>query len=425
MATLIRCPECSKSFEINQPRTALCCPFCDHEFILYQPDEPVVANPLGDPAPTQISQSDISPQPRVHSGNREAAIKALAAFNPHRPGNEMEGEVARNRVNQGHPKIKYSSRPLFYAIVSVLLCGFAPLGFVFGAMARGKAAKEIAKLPKNDHARAARNWLKFAKILGIIGMVLQCVILIIVASLAYSTVKWIDEENQRPRKQAVQEPAVPFELPVPMLTPPKLPGEAAYRPWLAYGDKFESRGMAFITTSPKGKLLALTAAHVLEPNDWNQLHSVLLATVASERVVTIPGKPAYVGRGFGELPPLEKRGRFTLYNTSEDFTIWFLPATAKVNPLELSDHEPAVDEWVWVVGPDGDQPLRFHLAKVIKVSGGTFLAQMHQRFPATGFSGSPILTTTGMVIGTTLASTTGGLVEGPTVANIRKRIVEY
>jgi hypothetical protein len=206
---------------------------------------------------------------------------------------------------------------------------------------------------------------------------------------------------------------------------PAVPADPAFRPGFVFGGKSASAGTAFVVKAPSGKLLALTAAHVLDKPEWAALQSASLSTMSGTRVVDLPGRPAYVGRSFDELPPVEG-GSFPLFDTSEDFVVWVLPGGAAVTPLELADHEPRVNEWVWVVGQESGKPLQFLRAKVTRVKGGTFVMKQHDRFDPKGFSGGPVVTAGGKVIGNMLAADpAGGLLEGATVATIRQRIASH
>jgi hypothetical protein len=203
----------------------------------------------------------------------------------------------------------------------------------------------------------------------------------------------------------------------------KLPATAAYRPtFKSAGGKEESAGTAFVIKAPSGKKLAVTAAHVLDPKEWAALQSVTLTTMAGKKVIDLAGKPAYVGRGFDELPELRK-GPVPIFNTSEDFALWVAPDGAEVTVLELADHEPKVNEWVWIAGQQPGKPLLFYRSKVTQVLGGTMIMEQHDRFNPQGFSGAPVLTADGKVIGTMLAGDPkGNMRQGATLANIRTRI---
>jgi hypothetical protein len=203
----------------------------------------------------------------------------------------------------------------------------------------------------------------------------------------------------------------------------KLPLTAAYRPTFKFADgKEESAGTAFVVKAPSGKELAITAAHVLDPKEWAALRSVTLSTMAGKKVIDLAGKPAYVGRAFDQLPEL-RQGPTPIFNTSEDFAFWVVPDSADVTVLELADHEPKVNEWVWIAGQQPGKPLLFYRSKVTQVLGGSMIMEQHDRFNPQGFSGAPVLTADGKVIGTMLAGDPkGNMRQGATLANIRKRI---
>jgi hypothetical protein len=203
----------------------------------------------------------------------------------------------------------------------------------------------------------------------------------------------------------------------------KPPPTAAYRPTFTYTDgKQDTGGTVYVVKSPSGKKLAVTAAHVLEPNEWAALRSTTLTTMAGKKVLELPGKPKYVGRAFDQLPELRK-GPVPIFNTSEDFAVWVLPDAADVTVLELADHEPKVNEWVWIAGQQEGKPLLFYRSKVTEVRDGTVVMEQHDRFDPTGFSGGPVLTAEGKVIGTMLAGNPkANMRQGSTVGNLRKRI---
>jgi hypothetical protein len=209
----------------------------------------------------------------------------------------------------------------------------------------------------------------------------------------------------------------------PPTTRQNLPPTAAYRPTFHYTNgKEETAGTAFVVRAPSGKKVALTAAHVLEPKEWAMVRSTTLATMAGKKVIDLAGNPVYVGRAFDQLPPL-RGGAVPVVNTAEDFAIWVLPDTADVTVLELADREPKVNQWVWIAGQQAGKPLLFYRSKVTEVHGGTMVMQQHDRFDPVGFSGGPVLTAEGKVIGTMLASDEKGNVrQGATVGNLRKRI---
>ena len=196
----------------------------------------------------------------------------------------------------------------------------------------------------------------------------------------------------------------------------------AYRPTFVFADgKKASAGTAFIVKAPSGKKLAMTAAHVLDPKEWAAVKSVLLSTMQDNPVAKLVGKPFYVGKGFDELPMLDRSAG--IFDTSEDFAIWNLPEKAALEVLELAEGEPKVNEWVWIIGQEPGNPLLAYRCKVTVVKGGSFLLEATDRHAPRGFSGGPIVNGEGKVVGTMLAGDPAGTSrQGATVGNIRKRI---
>jgi hypothetical protein len=112
-----------------------------------------------------------------------------------------------------------------------------------------------------------------------------------------------------------------------------------------------------------------------------------------------------------------------IFNTSQDFAIWVLPDTAEVAVLELADHEPKVNEWVWIAGQQPGKPLLFYRSKVTQVLDGTLVMDQYDHFDPQGFSGAPVITAESKVIGTMLAGDPkGNMRQGATVGNIQQRI---
>jgi S1-C subfamily serine protease len=206
---------------------------------------------------------------------------------------------------------------------------------------------------------------------------------------------------------------------------PKVATEPAFRPVFVLAGRSASAGTAFVIKAPSGKLLALTAAHVLDKPEWASVTSTSLSSMSGGRLIELQGRPVYVGRSFDELPPVEN-GSFPVFDTTEDFVVWYLPGGAAITPLDLADHDPRVNEWVWVVGQEPGKPLQFFRAKVTRVKSGAFVMKQHDRFEPKGFSGGPVLTSDGKVIGNMLAADrSSGLLEGATASTIRQRVSSY
>jgi V8-like Glu-specific endopeptidase len=213
-------------------------------------------------------------------------------------------------------------------------------------------------------------------------------------------------------------PSVP-ETPPPATKPPA-PGAVAYRPTVTFGGRTASAGTAFVLKAPSGKRVALTAAHILDPGEWDSLTTTTLTPLLSGTAITVSGRPAYVGKSFDERTPVVG-GFAPRFDTSEDFAIWTLPAGAEATPLELAAEDPKVNEWVWVVGQEPGKAMQFYRAKVTRSKQGTVEIRQHDRFNPHGFSGGPVLSADGKVVGTTLAGA-NGTGQGAATSNIRRRL---
>jgi S1-C subfamily serine protease len=217
---------------------------------------------------------------------------------------------------------------------------------------------------------------------------------------------------------------------VPETSPPEkspaVSGERIYRPTFVLGAAQGEAGTGFFLVAPSGRIVALTASHVLEKNEWPTVRLAWFNPMAGAARLEVGRKPDYLGRSFDELTPHEG-GRFPLFDTSEDFSLWVLPSTQKAVPvLELAEAEPKVNEWVWAAGAEGGKQFTLYRAKVTKVKKGTVMMSQHDKFAPRGFSGGPVFNANGKVVGNLLAADPdSGQMAGATAATIRQRISGY
>jgi hypothetical protein len=217
------------------------------------------------------------------------------------------------------------------------------------------------------------------------------------------------------------------ETPPPVDKPP-LPDTRMYSPTYNFstGGSPDRVGTAFVVKSRTGKQLVLTAAHVLEPDEWSKLIFAEFFSIPDGHTIRC-NRPKHVGTALDRIKPHESGGRLPLFNVSKDFAIWevghvaglpFLEGNKQVIPLELADHEPRVNEWVWVRGR--------YRAKVIRVKYGTFIMQQHDKFKPVGMSGGPIYDASGKLIGNLdFMEPEGDLIGGATVGTIRDLLSHY
>ncbi len=163
-------------------------------------------------------------------------------------------------------------------------------------MAMLKADEETGNLPRGKRSGDARQSLAFAKILGTVGMWLNLVCILVTIVLIV-TGHWPGGGGAgapAPVPGVPQVAAPPSETPRPT-TRPALTGDIAFRPEFTIGGRPATAGTAFVLRAPSGKLVALSAAHVLDPNEWNGLQSTAFLTMSGMRAVEV-ARPAELCR---------------------------------------------------------------------------------------------------------------------------------
>ena len=111
---------------------------------------------------------------------------------------------------------------------------------------------------------------------------------------------------------------------------------------------------------------------------------------------------------------------------TEDFAVRLVLGTW-ARPLTLAATEPAVGDWVWVVGrefglPPGDELL--YLGQITEVADGAYVLKQRDPFDGHGFSGGPVVNRKGEVVGNVVAGGPG-LLSGATVGTLRRRLAEH
>jgi predicted Zn finger-like uncharacterized protein len=159
---VIQCPDCGKSLKVNDSTLGkrVRCPGCKNPFVV--PDAPVVELAEED----EEQEERVTTRPRRPAARREREEEDEEDDEPRRP--------RRKRVrNEDDVGVSFSSTPLIFGILSILLSCSLVIGFYFGMKALNEANAELDRLPGGKRARAARKQLQVAKTLGVIGMCLS------------------------------------------------------------------------------------------------------------------------------------------------------------------------------------------------------------------------------------------------------------
>lgn len=211
---------------------------------------------------------------------------------------------------------------------------------------------------------------------------------------------------------------------------PKLGAYTALRPvFLKRGGGSYSAGTAVaVRVKPGGAPIALTAQHLFGPMgglDAPVAPGKLDQKIAGVALVPFGGrKPVASARG-----SLRKSGEFpdeSLDDVSGDVAAFRLAPKSRVNALELAPGNPAMGEWIWLVGDVVDhepQKQRLFPGRVLIVSDKKTLVTFKDHFTLQAFSGAPLINAKKQVVGLLIGGTEGAGIINP-AASIRKRLEE-
>jgi hypothetical protein len=211
---------------------------------------------------------------------------------------------------------------------------------------------------------------------------------------------------------------------------PKIGTAVALRPtFLVRGGQPYGAGTAVaVRVQPKSAPILLTAQHLfgpaggmeppIPPGDLNKkIKGVLLTPMAG-------GKPVAMAQG-----SLRKSGTFPDDggdDVSGDVAAFKLSPKSRVNALDLAPANPAMGEWVWLVGDVFDhepQTQRLFPGKVMIVSDKKTLIKFDDSFELRAFSGAPLINEKKQVVGLLIAGASGLGIINP-VGSIRQRLQE-
>lgn len=211
---------------------------------------------------------------------------------------------------------------------------------------------------------------------------------------------------------------------------PKIGQTVALRPmFMVKGGKPYAAGTAVaVRLQPTAKPILITAQHLFGPDGGmepaiappdldKKINGVLLAPIAGDR-------PVAMAKG-----SLRKTGTFPEGGASDvsgDVAAFHLSPKSRVNALDLAPGNPAMGDWVWLVGDIYDhepQTQRLFPGKVLMVSDQKTLIKFESPFELRAFSGAPLINGKKQVVGLLIAGNSGLGIINP-AGSIRKRLEE-
>lgn len=180
---VIQCPDCGKSLKVNDSTLGkrVRCPGCKNPFVV--PDAPVV----------ELAEEDDEPEERMTTRPRRQTERRPAARREREEEDEEDDEPRRPRRkrvrNEDDVGVSFSSTPLIFGILSIVLSCSLVIGLYFGMKALNEANAELDRLPGGKRARAARKQLQLAKTLAVIGMCLSGILGVVAIILKIVSMK--------------------------------------------------------------------------------------------------------------------------------------------------------------------------------------------------------------------------------------------
>jgi S1-C subfamily serine protease len=182
-----------------------------------------------------------------------------------------------------------------------------------------------------------------------------------------------------------------------------------------------SLGTGFVVRDRAKNLYLVTCSHLLRDRDWDNRYSVHMQTMDGQRRIESLGSNLLAGAAVDLKRPMSNGWP----DMTHDLVVRPI-AGSWAHPLRLAKSDPGVGDWVWAVGcearePPGDE--RLFRGRVSQVANGGFVFEKIDPFDPRGFSGGPVVNSSGEVVGNILAGS-GNLVSGATVNALRGRLHE-
>jgi hypothetical protein len=204
-------------------------------------------------------------------------------------------------------------------------------------------------------------------------------------------------ETKAPPKAKPADPPPEKAKPLP---PPPVWSGVVLRPTFGFPGADNAKiknGTGFAIIDSKRRPYLVTCAHLLDPPQWKSLTRLEIQSLKGEMLGSCSLKPVYIGKEMFE----SNRPGYVL-DSSQDIAIYPLKKGCRVRPLPLAAQDPKFGDVVWFVGrefkrKEGNEAL--YAATVEIVDKGNFQIKKFDKLIMPGFSGSPIVNTSGAVVG--------------------------
>lgn len=211
---------------------------------------------------------------------------------------------------------------------------------------------------------------------------------------------------------------------------PTLGPAVALRPQfvLRKGGEYDAGTASAVRLHPGAAPILLTALHLFGPNgglDREHAPAELDGLIREIRLRRFGGTTV-VGRARGALRKTGDRLAEDNADVTRDVAAFKLLPRASVNALDLATKDPALGEWVWLVGdpfshqPETQRLFPGHVALATPTGTGI---RFVDKFELQGFSGAPLINARKQVVGILIAGRTGFGQMHP-AESIRRRLAE-
>jgi hypothetical protein len=212
---------------------------------------------------------------------------------------------------------------------------------------------------------------------------------------------------------------------------PAIAARTALRPTFTLRDGRVYRAGTAVTASvePGRAAVLLTALHLFGPNGGLAAETppAKLDALVSKIELAPFGERRVIAVARGALRTSGPTLTNDLDDVSNDVAAFALEPGSAASPLQLAAEDPALGEWVWLVGDiynHRPQAQRLFPGRVVRVSGRGLRVTFRQPFPVRAFSGAPVVNVHGELAGILIGGDGKRLGICNPASSIRRRLEE-